>query len=121
MYHFLSITLKNNLSLVFSFKKALKDILKFVNWWFRFFGVTNTLLEEKQDKIFFVKTIRKFVDSGIVKACDESDLNITEHFLFGCQSFHTDLPPKAWSIWDSEFFQFVRWRLFDKKMQIFLG
>ena len=60
VYYFLSVTLKNNLSLVFSFKKALKDILKFVNWWFRIFGVTNRLLVEKQDKEIFVKKICRF-------------------------------------------------------------
>ena len=49
--YFLFITLKNILSLVFLILKALKDILqhfKLVNWWFRFFDVTNSLIDIHQ-------------------------------------------------------------------------
>ena len=47
VHYFLFVTSNNILSLAFSFKKALKDILqhsKFVNSWFRFVDVTNKLM-----------------------------------------------------------------------------
>ena len=46
MYYFLFITLKNILSLAFTFQgfKRILQHFKFVNWWFRFFDVTNRLL-----------------------------------------------------------------------------
>ena len=47
VHYFLFVTSNNILSLAFSFKKALKDILKhskFVNSWFRFFDFMNKLM-----------------------------------------------------------------------------
>ena len=51
VYYFLSITFKKHFKPCFFILEALLDILqhlKFVNWWFRFFDVTNKLFVKGQ-------------------------------------------------------------------------
>ena len=47
-----------------------------ISWigpWAFFISIENLYLVEKQNKENFMKKIRKLVDSGIVKTCDEPD------------------------------------------------
>jgi hypothetical protein len=58
-------------------------------------SIENLYLEDKQNKENLVKEIRRFVDSGIVKTCDELDPNERQlSFVIGLM----DIELVPWSI-----------------------